>query len=528
MRRLRKTSSILLVGVMFLATILAVRPQHTNAACAPPSPAYGEATISVDANTSGTYYIWSRMMAPVANADSYLLEVDGTNCYTVGDTGFSTNTWTWIDSGISAQRISQTLSAGTHTIRMIGREPGVKVDRLLVVSDASCTPSGLGDNCTEVGDTTAPTVSITSPTSGASVSGKINITANATDDKAVTKVEFYVNNVLKSTATASPYAFAWDTSVLANGNYDLGVKAFDAAGNAGTSTVAVSVKNGDSTAPTVPTSLTVKADSSVQTSLTWTKSSDDTAVVGYRILRDGVVIGTTPTTTYVDKTVAPQTKYAYQVSAYDGANNSSAASDSAQITTPASVTADTQAPTAPTSLTATAISKSQINVAWKASTDNVAVKEYDVFRSSGSNVAAKIATTSTTSFGDGSLATNTTYSYYVVARDTSGNVSSPSINVSATTAKDAPPSVPSATGAVRGTVQGRNRRPVEDARVTVWAQGKRYSATTNWRGQYTLNNLPTGNYSLDVRAQGYRSSSVDVRIRADKTLWQDIRLKNNQ
>ena len=95
-----------------------------------------------------------------------------------------------------------------------------------------------------VSDTTAPTVSITSPANGATVSGTVSITASASDNVGVSKVEFYVNNTLKSTDTISPYSYGWDTTTLTNGTYTLAAKAYDAAGNVGqSSSISVTVSN---------------------------------------------------------------------------------------------------------------------------------------------------------------------------------------------------------------------------------------------------------------------------------------------
>jgi chitodextrinase len=89
---------------------------------------------------------------------------------------------------------------------------------------------------------------------------------------------------------------------------------------------------------------------------------------------------------------------------------------------------DTQAPTAPTGLTAAAASSSQINLAWTASTDNVGVTGYDVYRN-----GTFLKTVSGTSTNDTGLTANTAYSYYVKARDGAGNLSVASNTVSATT-----------------------------------------------------------------------------------------------
>lgn len=89
---------------------------------------------------------------------------------------------------------------------------------------------------------------------------------------------------------------------------------------------------------------------------------------------------------------------------------------------------DTEPPTAPTNLTATAVSSSQINLAWTASTDNVGVTGYQVFRD-----GAQVGTTATASYPDTGLSPSTTYSYYVKAYDAAGNVSAQSNTAQATT-----------------------------------------------------------------------------------------------
>jgi len=94
------------------------------------------------------------------------------------------------------------------------------------------------------GDTTAPTVSITAPSNGATVSGTYTITASASDNVGVTQVDFYVDSVLKGSDTSSPYSYAWATTAYANGAHSIYAKAKDAAGNVGTSTtVSVTVSN---------------------------------------------------------------------------------------------------------------------------------------------------------------------------------------------------------------------------------------------------------------------------------------------
>ncbi|HVT44084.1 MAG TPA: right-handed parallel beta-helix repeat-containing protein [Thermoanaerobaculia bacterium] len=89
---------------------------------------------------------------------------------------------------------------------------------------------------------------------------------------------------------------------------------------------------------------------------------------------------------------------------------------------------DTQAPTAPAGLTATAVSSSAIDLSWSASSDNVGVSGYRIYRNS-----THVATVGGTSHSDSSLAASTTYSYYVIAFDAAGNDSPASNTASATT-----------------------------------------------------------------------------------------------
>lgn len=89
---------------------------------------------------------------------------------------------------------------------------------------------------------------------------------------------------------------------------------------------------------------------------------------------------------------------------------------------------DTTSPSAPTGLIAAAASSSQIDLSWTASTDNVGVTSYDVYRDG--SLLKNVAGTSTTDVG---LAASTTYSYYVKAKDAANNVSAASATVSATT-----------------------------------------------------------------------------------------------
>lgn len=78
-----------------------------------------------------------------------------------------------------------------------------------------------------------PTVTINAPAAGATVSGVMPVQVTATDDTSVTRVEFYVDNVLRAVETAGPYNWNFDTTTIANGTHTLTVKAYDSADNIG-------------------------------------------------------------------------------------------------------------------------------------------------------------------------------------------------------------------------------------------------------------------------------------------------------
>ncbi|HZR28020.1 MAG TPA: alkaline phosphatase family protein [Terriglobales bacterium] len=99
------------------------------------------------------------------------------------------------------------------------------------------------------GDTTPPTTSITSPANGATVSGTVAINATASDNVGVTQMQILIDGAAAASNTnATSLSFNWNTTSVANGSHTLVSKAFDAAGNVGTSsTVTVTVSNSGGT-----------------------------------------------------------------------------------------------------------------------------------------------------------------------------------------------------------------------------------------------------------------------------------------
>jgi uncharacterized delta-60 repeat protein len=186
----------------------------------------------------------------------------------------------------------------------------------------------------------------------------------------------------------------------------------------------------DTTPPTTPDALAATASSSSTIDLSLTASTDDVGVTGYEVFRDGgaTAVGTTSGTTFSDTGLAPDSTHSYAVVAVDAAGNRSALSNTASATTLSAAPADVTAPTAPADLTATVnVDARTINLSWSASTDDVAVTGYRVFRDNGST---PIATVTGTTFSDsGQLGS---HSYVVAAIDAAGNQSGFSNTVIAT------------------------------------------------------------------------------------------------
>ncbi|HKV37161.1 MAG TPA: hypothetical protein VJP89_22660 [Pyrinomonadaceae bacterium] len=175
----------------------------------------------------------------------------------------------------------------------------------------------------------------------------------------------------------------------------------------------------DELPPTAPAGLAATATSSSTIDLSWSASADNVGVTGYEIFRDGgaTAIAKTNGTSFSDKGLAADSTHSYVVLAFDEAGNRSALSNTASATTLSAPPQDVTPPTAPAGLTAT-IDGATINLSWSASTDDIGVTGYRVFRDNG---ATPIGTVTGTAFSDsGQLGTHT---YTVAAVDAAGNQS---------------------------------------------------------------------------------------------------------
>jgi chitodextrinase len=180
----------------------------------------------------------------------------------------------------------------------------------------------------------------------------------------------------------------------------------------------------DTQAPTTPTDLMASVTGPASVDLSWTASWDNVGVTGYRVLRDGVQVGSSPSTSFTDTTVAPGTAATYSVTAYDSGGNVSAASSPVSVTTPL----DVSPPSVPGGLRTTDIGSASVALAWDASSDDVKVASYTMLRD-----GVAVGTSTTTSYLDATAQPSTTYDYSVTATDTSGNTSGASAELAVQT-----------------------------------------------------------------------------------------------
>jgi subtilisin family serine protease len=272
-----------------------------------------------------------------------------------------------------------------------------------------------------------PTVYIFSPSSGDAVAGLTYVYSSATDDIGVSKVEFYVDGSLKGNFTnysSTYYRYSWSTNSEADGSRSLVAKAYDTGGHIVSSApVTVIVANNDTQPPSVPTNVVGTQYSQTYAKITWNASTDNTGVSGYRIYRDGVLARSTSYRYLYDGGRILGRTYRYRVSAYDAKGNESAKSQEVSVTI-----RDMSRPTTPSGLRARVASGPQINLGWYASSDNVKVVGYRIYRNN-----SLIKRVSGTRYYDRSIRAGRTYYYYVRAYDAAGNVSGRSSVVRVTT-----------------------------------------------------------------------------------------------
>lgn len=182
----------------------------------------------------------------------------------------------------------------------------------------------------------------------------------------------------------------------------------------------------DNIAPTRPRALAISNLSCNSAELSWLTSGDNVGVTAYDIYHDGKhMVRVNTNTLKTNLRLSPGAKWGLYVNAVDDAGNISQASHTLWINVP-KCQLDTAPPSIPTNLTGI-ISGTTATLDWSASTDNLGVVEYDVYRD-----GKKIGATEELTYSESGLTPNTSYVYSIAARDTQ-NISEFSSAISLTT-----------------------------------------------------------------------------------------------
>jgi len=172
--------------------------------------------------------------------------------------------------------------------------------------------------------------------------------------------------------------------------------------------------------PTVPSSVRALGSAADEVVVVWNASTDDVAVIGYRVLRGGVEVGTTPYPVYVDRGLPPNEIFSYSIVAFDGAGNTSVPSMPEFAS--ALQVSDNVSPPAPTLLTEVSVSNTSVRLLW--AQENIAdVASFNVYRAQGTQTPELLTRVTGTPFVDSDVQENSVYCYQVAAVDISNNVS---------------------------------------------------------------------------------------------------------
>ncbi len=278
---------------------------------------------------------------------------------------------------------------------------------------------------------------------------------------------------LDGSAVGSPTSTFFTVTGLTCGvTYGIAVDAVDAKGNrSGKASLSASTAScPDTSAPTSPLFPVASNVTASSVTVSWLAASDNVGVTGYGVYRGTTRLATIvePMLSYTFTNLACNTGFTFGVDAFDAAGNTSAKSTVSATT---SACPDTVKPSAPSGLAASSISQIGLTFSWTASTDNVGVTGYTVYRN-----GTQLGQTTSTSYPINGLTCGTNYTLAVEARDAAGNISTrPSISAT-TSACPAPPPPPPPPPPPLSSTRPRSRR---------WRSCHRPQALSrvSWRGR---------------------------------------------
>jgi len=309
------------------------------------------------------------------------------------------------------------LANGSHSLTSVARDAA---GNRTTSSAVAVTVSNL--------DITPPTVSITAPAAGATVSATVTVTATASDNVGVAGVQFKVDGANSGAEdTTSPYSISWVTTAVANGSHSLTAVARDAAGNTTTSSaVAVTVSNLDITPPTVSITAPAAGATVSGTVTVSATASDNVGVAGVQFKVDGTNSGAEDTTSpysisWVTTSLA-NGSHSLTAVARDAAGNTTTSS---AVSVTVSNSSDTTPPTVSITAPAAGATVSGTVTVSATASDNVGVVGVQ-FKVDGANSGAEDTTSPYSISWVTTAVANGSHSLTAVARDTSGNTTTSS------------------------------------------------------------------------------------------------------
>ncbi|MBC9705190.1 MAG: fibronectin type III domain-containing protein [Enterococcus sp.] len=206
----------------------------------------------------------------------------------------------------------------------------------------------------------------------------------------------------------------------------------------------------DLESPSIPQNLLVENVTSDTVILSWEASTDNIGVAGYRVYRDKQLVQEVQGEQFTDTGLTEDTEYTYEVRAFDAAGNQSEASN--EVFARTSVSVDDEAPTIPLNLKVENVTTDTVSLSWEASTDNIGVAGYRIYRDK-----QLVQEVQGEQFTDTGLTEDTEYTYEVRAFDAAGNQSEASNRINVRTKGIVDHTPPTTPMNVRATVVTENK-----------------------------------------------------------------------